>query len=101
MFNLLFVFLSLLVSFHAYYLPGLAPHDYKQGETVELFVNALSASDNLLSYDYYYPAFHFCQPNSIIAQRESLGAILFGDRLYNSPFKVSFPSFFFSLYYFL
>jgi transmembrane 9 superfamily protein 2/4 len=26
----------------AFYLPGAAPHDYKSGEPVELFVNALT-----------------------------------------------------------
>jgi transmembrane 9 superfamily member 2/4 len=27
---------------HSFYLPGAAPHDYKKGEKVELFVNALT-----------------------------------------------------------
>lgn len=34
---------SLLVAFvDAFYLPGSAPHDYQDGERVELFVNALT-----------------------------------------------------------
>ncbi len=44
-------FLSSLVSCtNAFYLPGAAPHDYHEGETVKVFVNALTpmlaASDN-------------------------------------------------------
>ena len=31
-----------IVPAHAFYLPGAAPHDYKEGEKVELFVNALT-----------------------------------------------------------
>ena len=31
-----------LVPVHAFYLPGAAPHDYKEGEKVDLFVNALT-----------------------------------------------------------
>lgn len=27
---------------HAFYLPGAAPHDYRAGEKVDLFVNALT-----------------------------------------------------------
>ena len=27
---------------HSFYLPGAAPHDYEEGEKVELFVNALT-----------------------------------------------------------
>lgn len=34
--------LSLLTSTHAFYLPGAAPHDYYEGERVNLFVNALT-----------------------------------------------------------
>ncbi len=74
-----------------FYLPGVAPHDYSIGETVSVYVNALSAVDDLLSYDYYYPSFHFCQPDGgPVPRRESLGSILWGDRLYSSPFKLPF-----------
>ncbi len=31
-----------IVPAHAFYLPGAAPHDYRVGEKVELFVNALT-----------------------------------------------------------
>ncbi len=39
--------------------------------------------------DYYNPAFHFCQPEGgPKRQSESLGSILFGDRIFNSPYDV-------------
>lgn len=42
------------------------------------------------SYDYYHPKLHFCQPEGgPQAQPESLGSILSGDRLYNSPLKLN------------
>ena len=34
--------LTLFASTNAFYLPGAAPHDYKKGEQVKLFVNALT-----------------------------------------------------------
>ncbi|KAJ3333759.1 hypothetical protein HDU76_004255 [Blyttiomyces sp. JEL0837] len=74
----------------AFYLPGVAPTDYDRGERVKLFVNALTSEDSksLLPYDYYYEKFHFCRPEKIESQPESLGAILFGDRLFNSTFDL-------------
>ncbi|CAK7902978.1 transmembrane 9 superfamily member 1 [[Candida] anglica] len=96
------VFLSGLAN--AFYLPGVAPTNYKKGDTIPLFVNHLTPSLNhysnaahkkvntktfVYSYDYYYPRFHFCKPNGgPKKQSESLGSIVFGDRIFNSPFDI-------------
>ncbi|KAI8854459.1 Endomembrane protein 70-domain-containing protein [Chytridium lagenaria] len=81
---------SLMLLF-AFYLPGVAPTDYAQGDKVKLYVNALTSEDSqsLLPFDYYFEKFHFCKPPQQESQRESLGSILFGDRLYNSPFELN------------
>ena len=43
----------------------------------------------LVSYDYYDDRLGFCRPHGTIkAQSGSLGSILFGDRIYNSPLEV-------------
>ncbi|CAK1366975.1 Transmembrane 9 superfamily member 9 [Cercospora beticola] len=82
---------------HAFYLPGITPTNYKHGDQVPLTVNHLSPSqsqrDNSVksafSYDYYHPNFHFCQPKDGPQHiSESLGSILFGDRILTSPFKL-------------
>ncbi|KAJ3489286.1 hypothetical protein NLI96_g2208 [Meripilus lineatus] len=90
--------LTLLASTNAFYLPGAAPHDYKKGEQVKLFVNALTpmlpGTDNaklksLINYDYYNPKFHFCTPEGgPHSEPESLGSILFGDRIFNSSYDI-------------
>jgi transmembrane 9 superfamily protein 2/4 len=81
----------------AFYLPGVTPTSYKQGELVPLYVNAIrpiaSPQDALLhsvvSYDYYHPLFKFCQPaGGPKSVGESLGSILFGDRIMTSPFEI-------------
>src|SRR5436190_5362506 len=81
----------------AFYLPGVAPTDYGEGEKVPLHVNRLTptVSDrdeqlhSVFSYDYYEPAFRFCQPEGGPKDvRESLGSILFGDRIRTSPFEL-------------
>lgn len=39
--------------------------------------------------DYYHPSFHFCEPEGgPHKQPESLGSILFGDRIFDSPYDV-------------
>jgi transmembrane 9 superfamily protein 2/4 len=85
--------LSLPVCF-GFYLPGVAPHDYEAGEAVTLNVNSLTPSStqqikSVISYDYYNEKFHFCKPaDGIEKQAESIGSIIFGDRIFNSPLKV-------------
>ncbi|KAF8633306.1 hypothetical protein AX17_004480 [Amanita inopinata Kibby_2008] len=83
---------------HAFYLPGAAPRNYHRGEKIELFVNALtpmlSGSEDaklksLINYDYYHPNLRFCEPaDGPERQPESLGSILFGDRIFNSPYDI-------------
>lgn len=83
----------------AFYLPGVAPVDYDEGQKVELLVNALTPGwsvgstpfkHSVISMDYYdTSAFHFCEPEGgPKKQTESIGAILFGDRIYNSPYDI-------------
>ncbi|KAI8136982.1 hypothetical protein BJV82DRAFT_718516 [Fennellomyces sp. T-0311] len=78
----------------AFYLPGVAPHDYVDGDNVPLYVNSLTPMANqelksVLAYDYYDPRFHFCRPDGEPQQQsESLGSILFGDRIFNSRFEL-------------
>ncbi|KAF3166808.1 hypothetical protein TWF751_008579 [Orbilia oligospora] len=81
----------------AFYLPGVAPTDYNEGDLVPLNVNRLTPAiqassqqvQSLISYDYYHEYFHFCQPEGGPQKiSESLGSILFGDRILTSPFEL-------------
>lgn len=81
----------------AFYLPGVAPTSYDEGQSVPLYVNHLTPGlarqddqiHSVFSYDYYHPAFHFCRPEGGPKDvRESLGSILFGDRIRTSPFEL-------------
>ncbi|OAA66771.1 endosomal integral membrane protein [Niveomyces insectorum RCEF 264] len=90
-------FLLLPQTASAFYLPGVAPTSYKPGDTVPLYVNAIrpiaaprdAMLHSVVSYDYYHPTLQFCQPADG-PQRvgESLGSILFGDRIMTSPFEL-------------
>lgn len=81
----------------AFYLPGITPTNYKIGDVVPLHVNHLTPSQSernahvrsVFSFDYYHHAFHFCAPpDGAQKQAESLGSIIFGDRIQTSPFQL-------------
>lgn len=81
----------------AFYFPGVAPTNYKKGDIVPLHVNRLTPADtqndpklrSVFSFDYYHEPFHFCKPKDGPKEiRESLGSILFGDRIQTSPYEL-------------
>ena len=78
----------------AFYLPGTAPRDYLYGDSIEVYVNTLTPMLNsklrsLISHDYYDERFHFCPPEGgPVKQPESLGSIIFGDRILTSPYQL-------------
>ncbi|KAK0317692.1 Transmembrane 9 super member 2 [Friedmanniomyces endolithicus] len=90
----------LILSSHlaaAFYLPGITPTNYQTGDLVPLTVNHLTPSQSardtqvrsVFSFDYYHHAFHFCQPEGGAQHvSESLGSIIFGDRIQTSPFQL-------------
>ena len=81
----------------AFYIPGVAPTTYAPGDRVPLNVNHLTPSFSIhdsqlrsvFSYDYYHPLFRFCRPEGgPQGISESLGSILFGDRILTSPYDL-------------
>lgn len=71
-----------------FYLPGVAPHSFTNGETVELKVNKLSSIHTQLPYDYY--SLKFCKPTTgVKPYSENLGEFLRGDRIENSAYDIS------------
>ena len=81
----------------AWYLPGVVPTTYETDQPVPLHVNRLTPSHSqvdmqiksVFAYDYYSKQFHFCKPEGGPRNvDESLGSILFGDRIKTSPFDL-------------
>lgn len=81
----LVLLLALVLASHAFYLPGVAPKEYADGEEVPLKVNKMVSSKTQLPYPYYSLA--FCQPDGgITDMAENLGELIMGDRIENSPY---------------
>ena len=76
----------LLAAGEAFYLPGVSPKEYKDGDKVEVKVNKLSSSITQLPYDYY--SLPFCKPADIINAVENLGEVLHGSVIQNSPYEL-------------
>ncbi|PPD79233.1 hypothetical protein GOBAR_DD23849 [Gossypium barbadense] len=69
---------------HCFYLPGVAPEDFKKGDPLLVKVNKLTSTKTQLPYSYY--SLPFCQPEHIVDSAENLGEVLRGDRIENSPY---------------
>ena len=79
--------LVLLVSAaNAFYLPGVAPRQYADGERVEVKVHKLSSPKTQLPYDYY--SLPFCKPEEVTRQAENLGEVMSGAIIQNSPYEL-------------
>ncbi|XP_039127914.1 transmembrane 9 superfamily member 11-like [Dioscorea cayenensis subsp. rotundata] len=70
----------------AFYLPGTYPHWYVDGGLLFAKVNSLTSFNTELPFGYY--TLPFCQPTGGVKQMaESLGELLMGDRVENSPYR--------------
>ncbi len=76
----------LAVSSPEWYLPGVSPVQYQQGQTIPLFVNKLTSVKTQLPYRYY--TLPYCTPESIHEARGNLGSSLLGDVVETSPYDI-------------
>jgi len=82
----MWILLSFLLPIQGFYLPGVAPRDFKEGEQIELYVDKLDSSETQLPFEFYY--LNYCKPDNLKPQSENLGQILMGERIERSPYEV-------------
>jgi transmembrane 9 superfamily protein 2/4 len=71
----------------AFYLPGVAPKEYQDGDKVDIRVHKLSSPKTHLPYDYY--SLPFCEPTEGKTRvAENLGEVLHGAVIQNSPYEI-------------
>jgi len=78
--------LLLLDATAGFYLPGVAPREYMEGERVDVKVNKLTSTVTQLPYDYY--KLPFCKPAELKYSVENLGEVLHGSMIQNSPYEL-------------
>ncbi|PVD23032.1 hypothetical protein C0Q70_16294 [Pomacea canaliculata] len=85
---LLGIWMCLCDTVHSFYVPGVAPVEFKIGDNVDVKAVKLTSTKTQLPYEYY--SLPFCHPpNGIVYKTENLGEVLRGDRIVNTPYKVN------------
>jgi transmembrane 9 superfamily protein 2/4 len=69
-----------------FYVPGIAPVDYAQGDELAIKTTKLVSRKSVLPYNYY--SLPFCRPKKMRKYPENLGELLSGARVYSTPFQV-------------
>jgi len=72
----------------AFYVPGVHPISFKEGDDVPLKVNSLTSTHTQIPRDYY--RLPFCQPNEGVKMAsENLGEFLTGNKIQNSAYQIN------------
>lgn len=76
-------------SARGFYIPGVAPVEFKSGDKIEVKAIKLTSSHTQLPYAYY--SLPFCKPrkDKLVYKSENLGEVLRGDRIVNTPYEVN------------
>jgi len=72
----------------AFYIPGVQPQEFKNGDKVELKVNAMTSIHTQIPKDYY--RLSFCEPtDGPKMSSENLGEFLTGNKIQTSPYELN------------
>lgn len=74
------VVISLLIGTNGFYVPGVAPVEFKKGQKIDVKAVKMTSVHTQLPYEYY--SIPFCLPKNgtFIYKSENLGEVLRGDR---------------------
>ncbi|CAN8001861.1 unnamed protein product [Ixodes hexagonus] len=72
----------------AFYVPGVAPVEFRRGQAIE--VKAVKMTSTLTQLPYSYYSLNLCKPKNgtLSYKSENLGEVLRGDRIVNTPYEV-------------
>lgn len=77
-----------LSSANAFYMPGVRPQSFKEGEEVPLKVNSMTSIRTQIPKNYY--RLKFCEPkDGPKMASENLGEFLTGNKIQNSPYTIN------------
>lgn len=85
------VALYAVLSNAAYYLPGVTPSSWDEGEVVMLKTNKVTSTKTPLQYDYY--DLPFCKKHKKTKKSDNIGESLSGESVTESPYEVIYHYF--------
>ncbi|XP_006812572.1 transmembrane 9 superfamily member 4-like [Saccoglossus kowalevskii] len=81
------VLVAIIYQSHAFYVPGVAPVEFLEGDEVEVKAVKMTSTKTQLPYEYY--SLKFCMSgNEPVYKTENLGEVLRGDRIVSTNYKV-------------
>lgn len=85
---LLILFIQIFKISHQFYIPGVAPVEFRKGQKIDVKAVKMTSVHTQLPYEYY--SLPFCLPKNgtLIYKSENLGEVLRGDRIVNTPYEV-------------
>lgn len=86
---IIFAILFSLMEADGFYVPGVAPVEFKKGQKIEVKAVKMTSTHTQLPYEYY--SLPFCLPKNgtLNYKSENLGEVLRGDRIVNTPYEVA------------
>lgn len=83
----LYLLLTSAAKVCGFYVPGVAPVEFKEADAIEVKAVKMTSSKTQLPYEYY--SLPLCKPEGELQYKsENLGEVLRGDRIVNTPFKI-------------
>jgi len=81
--------LALLQAAQAFYVPGVAPTDFKKGDSIDVRAIKMTSAHTQLPFEYY--SLPFCAPKDGVVSyfSENLGQIIRGERIVNTPYSIN------------
>lgn len=75
-------------SVQSFYVPGVAPVEFRKGQKIDVKAVKMTSTHTQLPYEYY--SLQFCLPKNgtLVYKSENLGEVLRGDRIVNTPYEV-------------
>ncbi|XP_071876605.1 transmembrane 9 superfamily protein member 4 [Bombus fervidus] len=84
----IFVIISLLIETNGFYVPGVAPVEFKKWQKIDVKAVKMTSTHTQLPYEYYSVPFCIPKNGTFIYKSENLGEVLRGDRIVNTPYEV-------------
>ncbi|CAK9815007.1 Transmembrane 9 superfamily member 4 [Anthophora plagiata] len=87
--SVVLVIISLLIETNGFYVPGVAPVEFKRGQKIDVKAVKMTSIHTQLPYEYYSIPFCIPKKGTLVYKSENLGEVLRGDRIVNTPYEVS------------